>query len=67
MEWSEMQYVNNFHQEADGNYYGTIIGQQTFMGFGGKNGEDVIYSDRVKKSVKVKLQAYQNDKRARCY
>jgi hypothetical protein len=59
VEWSEMQYVNDLHQEADGNYYGTITGQQTFMGFGSKNGEDVIYSDKVKKNVKVKLQAYQ--------
>lgn len=59
VEWSEIQYVNDLRQEADGNYYGTITGQQTFTGFGGKNGEDVMYSDKTNKNVRVKLQAYQ--------
>lgn len=59
VEWSEIQYVKDLRQEADGNYYGTITGQQTFTGFSGKNGDDVMYSDKTNKNVKVKLQAYQ--------
>ena len=59
VEWSEIQYVNELKQQADGNYYGTITGQQTFTGFGGANGNNVLYSDVTKKNVKVKLQSYQ--------
>ena len=57
--WSEIQYVSELKQEADGNYYGTITGQQTFMGYGGTGGTDVLYSDVTQKNVKVKLQSYQ--------
>ena len=57
--WSEIQYVSELKQESDGNYYGTITGQQTFMGYGGTGGTDVLYSDVTQKNVKVKLQSYQ--------
>lgn len=59
VEWSEIQYVKELTQAADGNYYGTITGQQTFTGYGGANGHNVIYSDVTQKNVKVKLQSYQ--------
>ncbi|MCE6992787.1 hypothetical protein [Dyadobacter sp. CY323] len=57
IEWMEVQYVNELKQEADGNYYGNISGQQTFTGYS-KNGKDVLYSDVTRKNVKVKLQSY---------
>jgi hypothetical protein len=59
VEWSEIQYVSELKQATDGNYYGTITGQQTFMGYGGNDGKDVMYSDVTQKNVKVKLQSYQ--------
>lgn len=59
VEWSEIQYVSELKQAKDGNYYGTITGQQTFMGYGGKDGQEVMYSDVTQKNVKVKLQSYQ--------
>ena len=59
VEWSEIQYISELKQANDGNYYGTITGQQTFMGYGGRGGQDVIYSDVTQKNVKVKLQSYQ--------
>lgn len=57
IEWTEVQYVNALKQEADGNYYGNISGQQTFTGYN-KDGKDVLYSDVTRKNVKVKLQSY---------
>lgn len=51
--WSEVQYVKELTQEADGNYYGTISGQQTFTGYG--KGDAVTYSDVTQKNVRVKL------------
>ncbi len=58
IEWNEVQYVKELKQEADGNYYGTISGQQTFTGYGA-DGKKVMYSDVTQKNVKVKLQSYQ--------
>lgn len=55
--WSEVQYVKELTQEADGNYYGTITGQQTFTGYG--KADAVTYSDVTQKNVRVKLQPYQ--------
>lgn len=57
IEWSEVQYIKDLSQEKDGNYYGIISGQQTFMGYGKEN--EVMYSDVRKKNVKVKLQSYE--------
>lgn len=57
IEWSEIQYVSELTQAADGNYYGVITGQQTFTGYAA-NGQDVLYSDVTQKSVKVKLESY---------
>ncbi|MCC5612688.1 hypothetical protein LC612_39855 [Nostoc sp. CHAB 5834] len=58
IEWSEVQYIKELSQAADGNYYGIITGQQTFAGYGA-NSEDIIYSDITKKNVRVKLQQYE--------
>ena len=58
IEWSEVQYLQELVQENDGNYYGTITGQQTFTGYRA-NGKDVMYSDVTRKNVRVKLQSYQ--------
>lgn len=58
IEWSEIQFVSELKQEQDGNYYGTIVGSQTFTGYGA-GGQNVSYSDITKKSVKVKLESYQ--------
>jgi hypothetical protein len=58
IEWNEVQYVKELKQEADGNYYGMISGQQTFTGYGA-DGKKVMYSDVTQKNVKVKLQSYQ--------
>ncbi|WP_288427463.1 hypothetical protein [uncultured Spirosoma sp.] len=57
IEWTEIQYVSELTQAADGNYYGLITGQQTFTGYA-ENGQDVLYSDVTQKSIKVKLEAY---------
>jgi hypothetical protein len=60
IKWSQIEYVSELKQEQDGNYYGTIIGNQTFTGYG-ENNQNVLYSDITKKSVRVKLEAYQKD------
>jgi|GEM_PF-1093472 len=57
IEWTEMQYVSELTQAADGDYYGMITGQQTFTGYA-ENGKDVLYTDVTEKSVKVKLESY---------
>ncbi len=57
IEWVQTQFVRDLMQEADGNYYGTITGQQTFIGYDA-NGKPQ-YSDITPKSVKVKLDSYQ--------
>ena len=54
IEWTDINYVKELSQAADGNYYGLITGQQTFFGYG--NG--VSYSDVTQKNVRVKLQRY---------
>jgi len=56
IEWSEVQYIKELSQAADGNYYGVITGQQTFIGYGSQ--DQVLYSDVVQKNVRVKLQSY---------
>ena len=57
IEWSEVQYIKELSQAADGNYYGIITGQQTFIGYGNQN--ETIYTDIVQKNVRVKLQSYE--------
>ncbi len=57
LEWANVGYVKELKQESDGNYYGTITGEQTFIGLG--DAGQPMYSDITKKSVKVKLQSYQ--------
>ncbi|KAA0989246.1 hypothetical protein [Dyadobacter aurulentus] len=60
IKWSQIEYVSELKQEQDGNYYGTIVGNQTFTGYGEKN-QNILYSDITKKSVRVKLEAYQKE------
>ncbi len=59
IEWTEIHYVKELTQAADGNYYGLITGQQTFVGYGA-DGEPA-YSDVTRKNVRVKLQAFTKD------
>ncbi len=59
IEWSEIQYIRELTKAADGNYYGTITGQQTFTGYGGPGAGNVLYSDVTQKNVRVKLQSYE--------
>lgn len=58
LEWTDIEYVNELKQEADGNYYGLIKGQQSFIGYS-EDGKQAIYSDVTQKNVRVKLQSYQ--------
>ena len=51
IEWTDINYVKEFSQAADGNYYGLLTGQQTFFGYG--NG--VSYTDITQKNVRVKI------------
>lgn len=55
IEWSEVQFIKELSQAADGNYYGIITGQQSFYGYG----PQTVYSDIVRKNVRVKLERYQ--------
>lgn len=61
IDWTEIQYVSELKQAADGAYYGLITGQQTFTGYA-ENGRDVLYTDVTEKSVQVKLESYRNSK-----
>lgn len=58
IKWSNIEYVDQFKQAEDGNYYGRIIGSQSFTGFS-ETGESIKYSDVTRKDVKVKLQSYE--------
>ena len=58
IEWTDIQYVSELKQEADGNYYGLIKGQQSFIGYS-EDGKEAVYSDVTQKNVRVKLQSYQ--------
>lgn len=60
IKWSNIEYIDQLKQAEDGNYYGRIVGSQTFTGFSEK-GESVRYSDVTRKDVKVKLQSYQKE------
>ena len=54
IEWTEVQYLKELSQAADGNYYGIITAQQTFIG----QGTNTQYSDITPKNVRVKLERY---------
>ncbi|GAB3553540.1 hypothetical protein [Spirosoma fluminis] len=54
IEWTEIQYLKELSQAVDGNYYGVITGQQTFIGYG----RNTQYSDVTQKNVRVKLERY---------
>lgn len=54
IEWTEVQYFKELSQAADGNYYGIITGQQTFVGYGAT----ANYTDITQKNVRVKLERY---------
>ncbi|GAB3709465.1 hypothetical protein GCM10027592_45620 [Spirosoma flavus] len=57
IEWADTKFINDLTQETDGNYYGTIAGEQTFVGKDA-NGKP-MYIDKVSKNVRVKLESYQ--------
>lgn len=59
IEWTEIHYVKELTKAADGNYYGLITGQQTFVGYGADG--QPAYSDVTRKNVKVKLQAFSKE------
>ncbi|GAB3695384.1 hypothetical protein GCM10027592_17550 [Spirosoma flavus] len=54
IEWTEIQYLKELTQATDGNYYGVITAQQTFIG----RGNGTLYSDVTPKNVRVKLERY---------
>ena len=60
IKWSNIEYVDELKQAEDGNYYGRIVGSQTFTGFNEK-GETIKYGDVTRKDVRVKLQSYQKE------
>jgi hypothetical protein len=51
--WSQVQYVRELTKALDGNYYGLITGEQTFIGYG--TSRKPMYSDVVRKNVRVKM------------
>jgi len=53
IEWTEVDFIKELTQAADGNYYGTITGEQRFTGYGTNR---VLYEDVVEKNVRVKLE-----------
>ena len=54
IEWTEVNYLKELSQATDGNYYGVITGQQSFIGYG----KNTTYSDITQKNVRVKLERY---------
>jgi hypothetical protein len=54
IEWSQVQFLKELSQATDGNYYGVVTGQQTFIGYGA----NTIYTDITQKNVRVKLERY---------
>jgi hypothetical protein len=54
IEWSQVQFLKELSQATDGNYYGIVTGQQTFVGYGA----NTIYTDITQKNVRVKLDRY---------
>lgn len=56
--WTEVRYIEELQQEADGSYYGTITGQQVFEGYG-RDGKSIAYGDVTKKNIRVKLESYE--------
>lgn len=56
--WTEVRYIEELKQDADGSYYGTITGQQVFEGYS-RDGKSIAYGDVTKKNVKVKLESYE--------
>lgn len=57
IEWSEIQYIRELVQATDGNYYGTITAQQSFIGYAA-DGRTPLYTDVTQKNVRVKLKSY---------
>lgn len=54
IEWTQIEYLKELSQAVDGNYYGVITGQQTFIGYG----NNTLYTDITQKNVRVKLERY---------
>lgn len=56
IEWTDVQYISELKQESDGNYYGTITGEQRFSGY--DKAGNVKYTDITQKNVKVMVKSY---------
>ncbi|WP_337040346.1 hypothetical protein [Emticicia sp. 17c] len=56
IEYANLRFVSELSQASDGNYYGLVRGEQSFVGFGA-NGK-ALYSDVVDKNYKVKLESF---------
>lgn len=54
IEWTEVDFIKELTQAADGNYYGIITGEQRFTGYGTNS---VMYDDITRKNVRVKLES----------
>lgn len=57
IEYANLKFVSEFSQADDGNYYGLVRGEQSFIGFG-PDGKTPLYSDVVDKNYKVKLESF---------
>ncbi len=57
IEYVEIKFIEEFKQHSDGTYWGTVSGEQQFIGYK-KNTKDPVYSDVVRKNYKVKLDPY---------
>ncbi|MBO0933272.1 hypothetical protein [Fibrella aquatilis] len=60
LEWTDVQYVQDLTQKADGNYYGKIRGEQRFTGL--SQTDETQYSDVTQKDVDVMLTPYRKQK-----
>ena len=60
LEWTDVQYVQDLTQKADGNYYGKIRGEQRFSGL--SQTDETQYSDVTQKDVDVMLTPYRKQK-----
>lgn len=56
LSWSDINYVEELKQTADGNYTGKIRGTQRFVGY--SSAGKVLYSDVTSKEVQVQLKSY---------
>ena len=56
MKWNNSAFLGNFHKNADGKWYGTVVFEQEFTGFDPEG--RVKYADKVKKQVEVVVEVF---------